>query len=95
MAVRQGEAVTTDRAAIVVWIDAALRELTLAAEEGQVGEHTGLLGMGIGLDSVEVLQLIVGAEERFGLTVDDEDLEPENFMTVGSFASFIEARLGS
>jgi acyl carrier protein len=84
---------TTDRSAIVAWIDAALHELRLADGNGQIGEHTGLLGMGIGLDSIEVLQLIAGAEERFDLTVDEEDLEPENFATVGSFASFIEARL--
>jgi acyl carrier protein len=58
-----------------------------------LGDGTGLLGEGIGLDSVETLQLVARMEEVFGLTIADEDLDAAHFRTVGTFARFIEARL--
>jgi len=57
------------------------------------GESTGLLGQGIGLDSVEALQLVARMEETFGLTIADEDLDAAHFRTVGTFTLFIEQRL--
>ena len=62
-------------------------------DESSFGESTGLLGQGIGLDSVEALQLVAMMEEAFGLTIADEDLEAAHFRTVGTFARFIEERL--
>jgi len=57
------------------------------------GESTGLLGQGVGLDSVEALQLVARMEETFGLTIADEDLDAAHFRTVGTFTLFIEQRL--
>jgi acyl carrier protein len=81
------------RADIVAWIAAALHELRLVRSLDPIAEESGLLGKGIGLDSLEVLQLVVAAEERFDLTVDESELKPEHFRTVGSFASFLGERL--
>ncbi len=81
------------RADIIAWIEEALQAMKIAGSAEKVGEETGLLGRGIGLDSIEALQLVVAAETRFDLTVDDSDLKPEHFRTVGSFATFLEQRL--
>ncbi len=67
--------------------------LGLGAGDDGIHEGTGLLGQGIGLDSVEALQLVAAAEEEFGLTVADDELLPEHFQTVGTFIRFIEVRL--
>jgi acyl carrier protein len=64
-------------------------------DETAFGESTGLLGQGIGLDSVEALQLVATMEEVFGLTIVDEDLDAAHFQTVGTFTRFIEERLPS
>lgn len=64
-----------------------------AAGDRAIEEDTGLLGQGIGLDSVETLQLVAAAEEEFGITVRDDELMPEHFRTLGTFATFIEQRL--
>ena len=56
-------------------------------------ETTGLLGQGIGLDSVEVLQLVSAIEEAWSLTIDDEDLKREHFATLGTVVTFIQERL--
>lgn len=58
-------------------------------------EATGLLGQGIGLDSVEVLQLVSGIEEAYGLTIADEDLRREHFVTLGAVVTFIQERLAA
>lgn len=86
---------TATRLEIVAWVTELLRELQLTSATEPVGETTGLLGRGIGLDSMEVLQLVVAAEERFDLTVDESQLRPEYFRTVGAFATFLEERMSS
>ena len=86
---------TETRVEIVAWVAETLRELQLTTSAEPVDEATGLLGRGIGLDSMEVLQLVVAAEERFDLTVDESQLKPEYFRTVGAFTTFLEERVSS
>ncbi len=66
-------------------------ELTVPIDE--IDEGTGLLGQGLGLDSVEVLSLVTALEEEFGLTIDDADLKVAHFRTVGALVRFIGERL--
>ncbi len=47
-----------------------------------------------GVDSVSVLEMIVGLEEAFGLSVGDTDFSIENFQTVDAIADFVRERLG-
>ena len=62
-------------------------------DETLFAEETGLLGQGIGLDSVEALQLVARMEEAFDITVADEDLDAAHFRTVASFTRFIAERV--
>jgi acyl carrier protein len=82
---------TRDR--VLGWIDATLRELEVHSGGPGITEETGLFGQGIGLDSIEVLQIVSACEEEFEMTVEDEDLTPDHFRTVGSLIRFILARL--
>jgi methoxymalonate biosynthesis acyl carrier protein len=52
---------------------------------------TDLIESGI-LDSAMVVDLVLYLEERFAVTVALEDLEFENFATVGSIAGFVAGR---
>ena len=63
---------------------------TLAASDGA----TCLLGQGIGLDSVEALELATALEEEFGIEVDDTDLTAALFETIGSVAAYVQQRTG-
>lgn len=47
------------------------------------------------IDSFDVLRLVVFVEERFGVTVEDVELVPENFATVHSLAEFIGRKQSS
>ncbi len=44
------------------------------------------------LDSLGVVELIMQLERRFGITVELEDLELDNFRTLESIAAFVAAR---
>jgi acyl carrier protein len=81
------------RAVILDQLRALLAERLGFAGDGTVDESTGLLGQGIGLDSVEVLQLVSAIEEAWSLTIEDEDLKREHFATLGTVVSFVEERL--
>ena len=44
------------------------------------------------LDSVDVLRLVVFVEERYAVTIEDDDLVPENFATVAAVASLVRTK---
>jgi acyl carrier protein len=73
----------------VAWIDQTLARLGLRQDGHAVEESTALLGQGIGLDSMEILQLVAAIEERFDVTIDEGRLGPEPFRTVGTLVDFI------
>ncbi len=62
-------------------------------EDTHLGEEVGLLGHGIGLDSVEALALANALEEAFSIEIDDDALRPEAFESVGSVVCLIDQHL--
>ncbi len=55
---------------------------------------TPLIGEGISLDSVAVLELLVGLEREFRIEIDPEELlRARALATVGALADFIEAKV--
>lgn len=71
-------------------IEGVLSDLELLEGKGQLDENTGLLGKGIGLDSIEIIQLVAALEEEFELTIDDNDLLPDHFQTLGDLINFLQ-----
>jgi len=55
---------------------------------------TPLLGDLPELDSLAVVGLLTSIEDRFGISVDDADVDAEAFETVGSLVAFVVAHLG-
>jgi acyl carrier protein len=45
------------------------------------------------VDSTGVLELILFVEETYGITVDNEDVLPENFDSVSQLSAFIRSKL--
>ena len=54
---------------------------------------TPLLGAVPELDSMGVLELLLELEQRFGITIDGEDVTAEVFETLESLTAFIDAQL--
>lgn len=54
-----------------------------------IGDDDALFGDGLGLDSVDALELMVVLEKDFGVEIDDQELDPEVFASVRSLEKFI------
>lgn len=63
----------------------------LARERG-IARDESLLDEGI-LDSLGILDVVAFLEESFGVSVQDEELDPENFDSIDALASFVRAKL--
>ena len=44
-------------------------------------------------DSMAVLDVILALEQRFGVTIDDDEVTGELFETLGTLAAFVERKL--
>jgi acyl carrier protein len=48
-----------------------------------------LFGSGLGLDSIDALELVVGLEKSYGIRIPDEDVGKEAFASVNALADYI------
>jgi acyl carrier protein len=69
--------------------------LSLNGRAAAFTESTPLLGAIPELDSMAVVAVITGIEERFGLVVDDDEIDGATFATVGSLIEFVKAKLAA
>jgi acyl carrier protein len=67
--------------------------LGLGERAGNLRTETALLGSLPELDSMSVIQIISGIEERFGIQIDDDEIGADIFETVGSLAAFVDQKL--
>jgi len=68
--------------------------LSLNGRASSFTRDTPLLGAIPELDSMAVVSLITTLEDRFGLVVDDDDIDGATFATVGSLVDFVSGKLG-
>ena len=68
---------------------------TLGVEDraGALDATTPLLGALPELDSLAVLELVVELEQRFGITVEEEDVTADVFATLASLTEFVDGKL--
>jgi len=55
-----------------------------------IGDDTPLWGEGLGLDSVDALELVVALEKEYGFKIENEDIDQEALATVANLARFTE-----
>lgn len=69
--------------------------LSLRGRSASFTTSTPLIGALPELDSMAVVSLITGMEERFGIVVDDDDLDGSTFATVGSLVDFVTGKVAA
>lgn len=57
-----------------------------------IEDEAPLFGEGLGLDSVDALELVVALEKEFGIKIKSQELGREVFSSVSSLSQFIETR---
>lgn len=50
---------------------------------------------GLGLDSIDALELVLGVEQELGVRIDDEEVGSKAFSSVSALAEFVEERMDS
>lgn len=65
-----------------------LDEFLPDVQEAELGPDYDLVDGGV-IDSLGLLRLMAWLAERFDLPVDDMELDPDSFRSVGSIAAFI------
>jgi acyl carrier protein len=71
---------------------AIVRSLRLPIAPDEIGDDTPLFGEGLGLDSIDVLELVLELERTFGVAITDEATGARVLRTVNSIAEFITAQ---
>ncbi len=51
-----------------------------------------LFGEGLGLDSIDALELVIGIEKVFGVRIQDEDVGAKAFASVDSLVEFMRSK---
>ena len=70
---------------------AIIRSLRLPITADEIGDDVPLFGEGLGLDSIDVLELVLELERSFGVSVSDEATGARVLRTVSTIAQFVEA----
>jgi acyl carrier protein len=55
-------------------------------------EQTNLIS-DLGLDSIGILQVVLGAEKQFGISIDERELDAETFSRMGNLVNIIEKKI--
>jgi acyl carrier protein len=61
-------------------------------QPAMIEDEAPLFGEGLGLDSVDALELVVALEKEFGIKIKSQEMGREVFASVSSLSQFIEGR---
>jgi acyl carrier protein len=70
---------------------AIIRSLRLPLTADDIGDDIPLFGEGLGLDSIDVLELVLELERSFGVAITDEATGARVLRTVNTIAEYVEA----
>jgi acyl carrier protein len=69
-----------------------VRRLKLDIDPQSIDSAAPLFGEGLGLDSIDALELVLGLEQEFGIKVQDEEVGVKAFASVDALVDFIEQK---
>jgi len=68
--------------------------LRLDRDPSTIADGAPIFGDGLGLDSIDALELVVLVEERFQIAIPDEEIGKRAFASVDALVEFIAAERG-
>jgi acyl carrier protein len=80
----------TDRQELAAKVKGLIvRRLKLEIDPASIQDDAPLFGEGLGLDSIDALELVLGLEQEFGIKVQDEEVGVKAFASVNALCDFI------
>lgn len=73
--------------------DVLIETLELPQKPEDLREDTALFGSIPELDSFGVVALVAAIEERFDITIDDDEFGADLFETLGTLTAFVDSKL--
>ena len=71
---------------------AIVRALKLPISPAEIDDAAPLFGAGLGLDSIDALELVLEIERSFGVVIGDEETGGKVLQSVDAIAEYIEAQ---
>ena len=69
--------------------------LNLGDRVAKFDAATPLLGAVPELDSMAVVSLLTALEDKFGFTIDDDEVDGRTFASMGNLVAFVEGKLAA
>ena len=66
--------------------------LKLDVSPEEIDSREPLFGDGLGLDSIDALELVLGVEQEFGVKIEDEEVGTEALTSVETLARFVASK---
>lgn len=90
MTLEQARAIAAERQALTLQLKEALIDcLALEKTPADIPDDCLLFGVGLGLDSVDALEIVVAIESEFGLRVEDEHMK--EIRSINSIVDLVQA----
>jgi acyl carrier protein len=74
---------------------AIVRALKLPMQPEEIDDAAPLFGEGLGLDSIDALELVLEIERSFGVVIGDEETGGKVLQSVNAIAEYIESQRAS
>jgi len=77
-------------------LEASVTQLVVTAlgkQPGSIGPDDPLYSSQAGFDSFSLVELVLRLEDTFGISIPDEDLDPDVFHSVKTVADYVSDRL--
>ena len=69
-----------------------VQRLKLDVDPASIDSAQPLFGEGLGLDSIDALELVLGIEQEFGVKIEDQEVGSQALSSVDSLAEFVVSK---